>query len=502
MALFHLIKKNKGTLLRAILLSSICVIAFFSLHLQSSHLGVADSANISINYASPVRKLDPVTFGMDISGYGYPNVFVNDRREQQQLKALGIKYMRVELKYSVAGDPKSKIVCAGNGCDTRWTGDQWVDTIKSIGATPVIIVHYNAADAVNIVNHFNKDTHNYVRYWIIGNEPDLKGMDVATYSGYFNQEYDAMKAVDSTIKIGGGTTAWYDIPFLRTFLQKSGAKVDFVDFHVYAQKGDVPGDNTQLFQETAAYGDDINNLRSLIKKMVPARAAQIGIEVGEWELNWGGNTQDNVNFHAVWAASVIGHILSSGARSLFYADKENALYGSPHTFTDSYKHGVTVHTDDTNPAYHGIGMFTGEGLFRSFGDTLVNAHTKLQDVEVYASDNSKNIVLINKNSSTMETAIINFNGVFFENVDVWRKDEAILFSNPPVKVQSTYVRGNIFTYQLPPLSVTTLVLTASFQISPTSVFSPISGRQRIPLLAIFSVVALSFRGQRRSVICR
>ena len=444
MALFHFIKKNKSTLLRTLLLSSMCIIAFFSLHLQSTHLGVADLANISINYASPARKLDSANFGMDIGGYGYPNVFVNDRREQQQLKALGIKYMRVDLKYSVAGDMKSKIVCAGNGCDTRWTGDQWVNAIKSVGATPVIIVHYNVADAVNIVKHFNKDTHNYVQYWIIGNEPDLKGMNVADYSGCFNQEYDAMKAVDSTLKIGGGTTAWYDIPFLETFLQKSGSKVDFVDFHVYAQKGDVTGDTTRLFQEATVYSDDINNLRFLIKKTVPARAAQIGIEVGEWELNWGGDTQNNVNFHAVWTASVMGHILSSGARSLFYADKGNALYSGPQTFTDPYKHIVTIHTDDTNPAYHGIGMFTGEGLFRGFGDTLVNAPTTLQDVEVYASDNPKNIVLINKSSSTTETATINLNGVFFENVDVWRKDEATLFSNPPVKVQSTYIRGNLF----------------------------------------------------------
>ena len=496
MTLFHFIKKNKSILLRTILLSGICIVAFFSLHLQSIHLGVANSANISINYTSPIRKLDLTNFGMDISGYGYPNVFVNDRREQQQLKALGIKYMRVDLKYSVAGDPNSKIVCAGNGCDTRWTGDQWIDAIKSIGAAPVIIVHYNVADAVNIVKHFNKDTHNYVQDWIIGNEPDLEGMNVAVYSDYFNQEYDAMKAIDSTLKIGGGTTAWYDIPFLETFLQKSGDRVDFVDFHVYAQKGDVTGNNAQLFQEAATYSNDISNLRSLIQKTVPARATQIDVEVGEWELDWGGNTQDNVNFHAVWAASVMGHILNSGARSLFYADKKNALYSSPQTFTDPYKHIVTIHTDDTNPAYHGIGMFTGEGLFRGFGDTLVNAHTTLQDVEVYASDNPKNIVLINKSSSATETATINLNGVFFENVDVWRKDEATLFNNPPVKVQSTYIRGNLFTYQLPPLSVTTLVLTTA----PSSVFSPLTGHQSTPLSAIFSAVVLSFRRQQRGVV--
>ncbi len=484
MHVFHIIKKNKGILLRILFLGSVCILAFFSLHLQSIHLGVADLANISIKYASPVRTIDPASVGMDISGYGYPNVFANDQREQQQLKALGVKYMRLDLKYSVSGDPNSKIVCAGNGCDTRWTGDQWVEAVKAIGATPVIIVHYTVVDAVNMVKHFNKDTHNYVQDWIIGNEPDLAGMDVATYSNDFNTEYDAMKAVDATLKIGGGATAWFDTPFLQTFLQRCGSKVDFVDFHVYAQKGDVPGNTVQLFREAAAYDSDINDLRTLIENVVPARASQIGIEVGEWELNWGGSAQDDSNFHAVWAASVMGHMLSAGARSLFYADKYNALYGDTQTITDSYKHVVTIHPDDPNPAYHGIGMFTGEGLFRGFGNTLAHADTTLQNVEVYASDNPRNIVLINTSSSQTQTAIINLNSIVFVNIDVWRKDETTIFNNPPVKVQSTFLRGNMFTYQLPPLSVTTLVLTPSFQNSPTSVISPPRSGQRLPLFTL------------------
>src|SRR5438128_8901527 len=119
------------------------------------------SPNIAVDYTSPIRKLDPIAIGMNVSGYGYPNVFANDPVEQQKLKTLGIKYMRMDLKYSAPGDPTSKIVCAAEGCDTRWTGDQWVQAIKAIGAQPLIIVHYSAVDAANMVKHFNKDTNNY-----------------------------------------------------------------------------------------------------------------------------------------------------------------------------------------------------------------------------------------------------------------------------------------------------------------------------------------------------
>jgi hypothetical protein len=429
--------------------------------------------SIVIDYTTPIRKLDPIAIGMDISGYEYPYVFANDPNEQQKLKSLSIKYMRVDLKYSTSGDPTSKIICAANGCDTRWSGDNWVHAIKAIGAQPLIIVSYNPVDAANMVRHFNKDTDLYVKYWIVGNEPDHAGISASEYSNDFNQDYDAMKAIDPTIKIGGGTTAWYDTPFLQTFLQLSGSRVDFVDFHSYGQQGDVPGDYATLFHMAANYSKSINNLRSLIEQIVPARASQIGIQVGEWELNWGGSAQANTNFHAVWTSSVLGHILSSGGWSLFYADKGNALYGYHQSITASDGRIINVDVDDTNPAYHGIGMFTGEQLFRGFGDTIVEANTTDSHLEVYASDNPKNIVVINKDPSIARTATITLHGATGQGqdkgasplptpptrtLDVWRKDEAVLFLDPPTQLSTLSLSNGTFTYQFPPFSTTTFIL--------------------------------------------
>ena len=262
-------------------------------------------------------------------------------------------------------------------------------------------------------------------------------------------------------------TAWYDAPFLQTFLQQSGSRVDFVDFHGYAQEGNAPGNYTTLFQIAAGYGNSITNLRSLIQQIIPARASQIGIEVGEWELNWGGTAQNNTNFHAVWAASVLGHILSSGGWSLFFADKGNAIYSYQHTVVDPHGHVVKIHAGDTNPAYHGIGMFTGEGLFRGFGDTMINADTTLPNVEVYASDNPKNIVVLNKDPSMTQTATVHLKGVPSGTIDVWRKDEFVLFPNPPIKLGTLPLENGTFTYQLPPFSVTAFVLHTASQTSPT-----------------------------------
>ena len=101
MIFFCKIKFIIGTILGIfILLTGILLTVFISQKPQDIRQHAVALGNIFIDYASPIRKLDTGAIGMDVSGYGYPNVFANDQVEQQKLKTLGIKYMRMDLKYS------------------------------------------------------------------------------------------------------------------------------------------------------------------------------------------------------------------------------------------------------------------------------------------------------------------------------------------------------------------------------------------------------------------
>jgi len=119
-------------------------------------------------------------------------------------------------------------------------------------------------------------------YWVIGNEPDIHNETAATYSSEFNTLYDAMKAVDSSIKIGGGPTAWCDSSFLTTFVEDRGSRVDFLDLHFY------PGNDTesQLLAAPEALSTDLSDARTLINTYVPGGASSIAIRVGEYNLSW------------------------------------------------------------------------------------------------------------------------------------------------------------------------------------------------------------------------
>lgn len=410
------------------------------------------TGNIIVDYTAPKKQLSPLAVGgVDESAYGDPNVLVNDTLQQERLKSLHIPYMRINLKYSIPGNYKSPIVCGAEWCDTRWSGDEWINHIKAIGAEPIVEDPTTPGDLPGLVKHFNKDTHNIVHRWLGGlNEPNLHGQNATTYSNNFNITYDAMKAVDPTILIGGPTVASYDSGFIQTFLNISGSRLDFIDFHGYAQ-----GDKTQLpynvlFDKAETYEKHILDLNKRIEATIPDRASKIEVQIGEWDLNYAGHLLQYTPFETVWGASAMGHIIKAGGIGLLYADKGNLLL----------KTGQEVPNgkiDDPTPMYHALGMYTGEGLFPGFGKELVYAHTDIPNVEVYASDNPRNIVVINKDPTQQKTAIVSLNGMKSCSVRAWRKDESNLYGSP-INLGTILISNSKFSYNIPPFSVTTFVL--------------------------------------------
>jgi hypothetical protein len=422
------------------------------------------AANIVIDFArtSPLNQL---AFGMAETGYAAPYVLATDPVEQARVGGLHLGAVRMHLMYTKSGDETSKIVCGGSGCDKDPTGDQWIFAIKKAGAEPVVIVNTTSAvDAANMVRHFNVNSQgvvdptlpNYIRRWIVGNEPDLNGYSAEAYSAYFNGDYDAMKAVDPSIKIGGPATAWLDEPFIKAFLTASGARVDFVDFHGYPQQGTTNGDVPTLFQWARNTGEGVSKIRAMINAAVPARAANIEVQVGEWSLDWGGNAQMDSNFMSVWTADVIGNILANGGLSIYYGTKGNAIKWSDATVVDDFGRQVVMHLDDPRASYWGHAMFTGAGLFPGFGPAVATASTSLLNVDVFAG--TQTIVVVNKNETETKNAVFEVSGRTVSTVEVWQKDQGLTFNAPPAHLGPVRPALGQFTYALPPMSVTTFVV--------------------------------------------
>jgi Ca-dependent carbohydrate-binding module xylan-binding/Glycosyl hydrolases family 39 len=411
------------------------------------------STTIRVDFTSSAQGVDPAAFGMDVGGdYALRNI-ATDPSNSAQLRQLRLGLMRMELRYTTSGNSSSSIICGGLGCNDRVSGDEWIGSIRSSGGEPVVIVPFNKVDAANLVRHFNLQTNSRVERWIVWNEPDNQGVSANDYATNFNSICDAMKAVDPTIKVGGPAIAWYSGDYMQAFLNISGSRVDFIDYHTYGN-ADVTDSADMMRIKTVRYENDIKSIRQQLQTTLGDRASSVSIEVGEWNIGAANDERAYNQFSTVWGASVMGHILKAGGLGIVFSDKnggQGALYDR-----DDPTHGG--HVDDPMPIYHGLGMFTGEGLFRAFGTSLATVVTPFDDIEVYASRGAMNIVVINKSSTTKTTTNVSLNGADGGIADAWLKDSSSSSVAPPIRVEQLNVTSGHFVYSFPPYSVTTFVL--------------------------------------------
>ena len=111
-------------------------------------------------------------------------------------------------------------------------------------------------------------------------------------------------------------------------------------------------------------------------------------------------------------------------------------------------------------------------------------------VEVFASSNSQNIVLLNKDPNNTYSVNIQMSSLICSsstpcNIQVWTKDQNVGIYDPPVQMSNLRLTAPFFTYQLLPYAVTTFVInpinvtssttSSSFSTSTSSSSSTTSG---------------------------
>ena len=422
----------------------------------------AQTANTFINFNTPLpQALAPAPFSGSISTYGQNGgSIIASATQRTNLASLGLGLYRVPLQWN-----GGNIISGAAYGPTNISGDQWINGIKGLGAQPMIVVagssnnNFTPDDAAALVQHFNPG--NPVAYWVIGNEPDNDHMSVSAYCTLFNATVDKMKAVDPTIKVAGPAWSHYNQNDLQAFLNCAGSKVDVIDYHHYAMGGSYL-DNATALAQTPNWENEITQIRQMVNTTVPDRASAIEIQVGEYNWSWrtgdgypGWNGDDRFyqSVVTVWSASVAGHIMRAGGRGHEYADQNGALGLTFEKQTDAAHYGQQV--DAPMPIYHGLRMFSGGNLFRPFGSTAVSASTTLANVEVFASTNGQNVVMINKDPATTQTAVLQTTGSSATTIDVWQTDNNAPFQAPQLKT-SLAVSGGV-SYTLPAYSVTTFV---------------------------------------------
>jgi len=422
----------------------------------------ASHSDVTVDFGRQTATDDPDAIGVDESTYGSPSD-INDPAAQALLKKLGVRYARIALTLANPADPASKITCAAGGCDTSINPVSWVQMMDAAGETPVVQIPetLSPADAAAIVGQFGAaaGATKPVADWVIGNEPNAANESASVYDANFNRLSDAMRKADPSIQVGGPATLGFDQPFLQQFLQQCGSRADFVDFHFY------PGHETaaQLLAELPAMSQDLTTLRSMIAATVPSRASSIAIHVGEWNFSADPGTLGQyayTGFASVLDADLLGRMLAAGADSLAWGTKNgpmSLLYGA--VYASSGPPAPSAYKLDTPmPLYQAISMFTGQGLFPRFGTKIVSAVSALPGIDVFASADPDEIVLVNTTAKARRVTV-RIDSDNPQSAVVWQLHQTGVLPMPPVKKGTATSEAGNFKVELPADSVTTMVMT-------------------------------------------
>ena len=343
-----------------------------------------------------------------------------------------------------------------------------------MGAEPSITVRLlggSPEQATELVRYVNIDRKYGIKYWSIGNEPDLYIVDHPEwtpdyYANRWREFALAMKAVDPSITLYGpdisnfvGDPGKFDplellyrtskkleytkLDYLTKFLKVNADLVDIITVHRYPfplRPADGLPSWEQLRDNTSQWDRLIPNLRRVIHETT-GKAYPIGVmEFNSHTSNVaGGQTSPDSFYNALWLADVLGRMIREKPDMLAYWLLKSSNSG--HGLMDSF---------NVRPTYYVY------QIYKNFIGHLLSASSDTPYVSVFASkrdDGSIALILVNLNDTEISKPLQ------LEDGDAFKITEAYLFdaSHEAESVTApAFANGNEIT--LPAESVSLYIL--------------------------------------------
>lgn len=285
--------------------------------------------------------------------------------------------------------------------------DEFITLARQIGAEPFIHVRLFGStpeQAAELVRLANIEKQYNVRYWAIGNEPDLfvakRGAESYTAADYvrdFKAFRAAMKAVDPSILIVGPEISQYTGPtgypvdasgvnWMEGFLQGAGDQVDIVSIHRYPF-GQPPATPESLLADPPNWTVMMDQLRDQVRRIT---GKDLPLAVTEANSDWTGRIDPAAGtdsyLNALWWADVLGRLIR--ARSEIVA--QFCLGAIPAQGIGMF--GPIAYDPAPLPLYQVY------PLYRQFGNRLIHSASDDDTLPILASrraDGKLAIIVIN-----------------------------------------------------------------------------------------------------------
>lgn len=399
------------------------------------------------------------------------------------------------------------------GWPTAFTN--FMDIATNLGANVFITANYGtgttneAADWVNFANNVNQCG---FKYWEIGNEcygtweadnntnaPYLPN-DPWTYAMRFQDYYNAMKAVDPTIKVGivlvpgedmyvnnlshsaynprTGTTHYGWTPVLLSTLASLGVTPDFAVHHFYPEY-QVDND-ASLLQVATNWAGDAANLRQQISDYFGPGGTNIELLCTENNADSGSQGRQSTSLvNGLYLADSLSQIMKTEFNSYLWwifengedtgGDFDPSLYGW-RTYGDF---GLVLDANTRYPTYYAMKLMQ---YFVQPGDSILNPASDDQLLAAYAarkSNGALSLLVINKDPTNTLTRQITLNGFVPDPIGTVRsygmpQDDAAQAGAPlaaqDIVTASFTGAAPVFSYAFPPYSLTLFTFTPSLPV--------------------------------------
>lgn len=328
----------------------------------------------------------------------------------------------------------------------RFPGGRWADQnnlqkfqvkmfiklCEQMGAEPSLVARLEGGtpeQAVELLQMTIDEGYN-VRYWSIGNEPNL--FDDYTTEQH-NREWraiaEAMLAVDPNIILIGPDTSQYTgnpavdpkdaegRDFLREFLLANGDLVDIVAVHRYpfprSQSNPVTTID-DLRQNAAEWTEIVHNLRAVIKETTGRDDLPIAMTEANssWAISVGGEATTDSLYNAIWWADVLGRLITEQMTIVNYFELQTPTERGTWGLLGSYKIFPTYYTYQ---------------LYQQFGAELVYSSYIHNDLTVYAArrdDGALTLIVVNLGADEQSPIVQIDNFEIGGPAQVWRLDAA------------------------------------------------------------------------------
>eukprot|EP00048_Salpingoeca_helianthica_P008271 m.120761 g.120761 ORF g.120761 m.120761 type:complete len:1080 (-) comp14561_c0_seq1:146-3385(-) len=378
---------------------------------------------------------------------------------------------------------------------------QFATMVKSINAQTIITVNYGSGTpqmAANWVSAAKAQNYPFT-YWEVGNENygswevdwQSRAHDPVVYANRFVQYKSAMKAVDSTIKIGAvvvpgedefanyndqavvnprtgqSHSGWTAVMLAR--FKVLGVYPDFVVYHRYPQNPGTESDSI-LLQSAESWQRDAADLRQQITDYI-GTANGNGIELLVTENNaisYNPNKQSTSLVNALYMADSIGQLLQTEFNSLVWWDLRNSQETHPngallYGWRSYGDYGVLYNANDRYPTFYASKILT---QFARAGDTVLPVTSSNPLVGVYAvkrQSGSVALLVVNKNPTygqTLSFSITGFSSGSITTVYTYGKPQDLASTG---FTTCTIAGATSFSFTAPAYSISVLVVRSSAQ---------------------------------------